>query len=380
MQEQPVDRVRQWLEQGRTRLDAFQELRNQGYDATVAERIVDEAATGGGIGRKTILAAVLVLLVIGGGVFTVTTILPAGSGDGGVPGGIDGVGSGEGAASNIAAVIERTGRSVYHVTYTVPRGNITPGINITAVTAYRDGGESRKDVVLEVDGTRRMVTAYDPVATSQTILCGDLGGGGQTCTTDHSILFVTALALTDLRTFRDDLDARQTTSSGNTTVMGRTCDRFTLHTTTAALYAAVSDQVRDVSIPSQPLTITACVDRETGYVADLTLREANASGTNPFHMTATTVNTTLASGTFTTPRPLALSAECAVDNATATLLALHAGETEATLTVGGSNRTVTLSQRYRPAQVPLGDVPSDTTTITAYADGQSVSAPCTPLS
>lgn len=381
MAERIVDRVRGWLESGRTRLEAFQDLQEEGYGETVAEQIVEEASSAGtGLDtRKLLVASAVILLLIGGGAaFTILTLLPA---DGGADG-TDGGGNDSIAVPppDLSTIIDRTARSTYDVTYTVEQGNVTPDINVIAARGYRSGGEARKDVEVITPGGTRRFSVYDPVATSQVILCGDTGIGTETCTTDHVYLFITALALPDLLPFRNTLTDMTVNRAGNATVARQPCDRFTLRTTTGELYRQVGDQVRSGYDATAPIRIDACLDRGRGHVMELTIADINRTGGEPFRMTAATINTTLPPGTFTAPLPVALTADCGVDNATATLLALHPDTTQAALTVADTNRTVPLPQRYRPVRIPLGDLPSDTTTLTAYADGQTVTTPCIPLS
>lgn len=378
MAERIVDRVRKWLRQGRTRLEAFQELREQGYGETVAERIVEEAASrGGGMGtRKLLVVTAVILLVIGGGAtFAVLTLLPADGGSDSPP--VSDGRDGDDPPA-LTALVDRTDRSTYDVTYAVEAGNVSPIIDITAVRAYRSGGVARTDVTVTLDGTVHTFSAYDPVETSQIILCGDMGLDEDTCTTDHPYLFVAALILTDLLPLEPVLDDMSTVYQGNETVRGRQCDRFQLNTTTDQLYANVINQVTGDPPRLTPVRLNACLDMDKGYVAALTMEDASRPGGSTLSMTATTVNTTTTPGAFTPPLPIALAANCGVANATATLVALHPDIATATLMVSGTNRTVPLSSRYRPVRIPLGTLSPDTTTLTAYAAGQSASTPCRP--
>lgn len=384
MAERVVERVRRWLDQGRTRLDAFQQLRDQGYGEAVAERIVETAADQKrGMSRKKLLAiAAVALIVIGGGAaFAIITVLP-GSGGGGDGGetpvndtGTNGTGNGGTAPSNLSAAAERAAQSTYQVSYTLSRGNVTPSINITAVTAYRSGGTARKTVTVRSGATTRTFSTYSPSSTSLTVLCGDIGPGPETCTTDHPYLYISLIPLTDLLAIEPAAD--EVTSQAGGRFLDRPCDRYTMNLTTDQLYAPVAGQTATNPTRSEPVTVEACLDRQDGYVADLVLRTAGGGTGDAFRMQAASRNASLPEAVFTEPRLVAIAADCSGSNATATLTALASSVANTTLSVDGTNRTVQLQDRYIPTEIPIG-AGTGTRALTAYTDGETVSTTCTP--
>lgn len=385
MAERIVDRVRGWIGEGRTRLEAFQELRNQGYGEAVAERIVEEASVGSGvIGRKKLLLlTAILLLVLGTGVaFAVLTFIPADGGDGGdTPPQDSDTGSGA-PAEAFTTILDRTPAASYHVEYTFPESTVAPGLDIRGADIYRQDGTVRKAIQVAQDGTDARFDTYAPAGTGAVILCGPLNPDGEpTCLLDHAYLFIAALTVSDPLVLTE-VDPQAVRTGEAVRRLGRPCTRFTVNTSTHTLYTPLRGQPVDIAFPgNRAVRMTACLDNDAGYTASLLLEELN--GTNDgsrLNMSATFHNATVRAAMLEPPLPVAVDADCSAGNATATILPLQ-HTSAATLSVDGTRHTVPLPDRYASSTYPLPDTSISTnTTVTVTAAGQNVSTTCTPPS